>query len=441
MHCRLLPLTALVLLPLLAPQAQPAYELTPDESVRLALEHSARLRAARAEAAEAHAISRQAQAARLPTVRSQATYTRLGGDIPDATFTLPGLDTTLTILPIERDRVHTELSVEQPLFTGFRLRNEARAAAHDADAAALLAEQEAAAVAFEVRRAYWRLYQARAVAEATEAAFTRVEEHLRVVRNRVAEGVALTSDLLSAQTRRAEVRLERVEARNAGHVARLELNRLLGLPLGTPVEPVADAEPEAPVVVVDTLVARALAARPQLASLEEQVRGLAARLEAARGAWWPEIAAVGRYVYARPNPYVFTEQGEFRGTWEAGLALRWDLWAGGRRRAETARAQARLEAAEARLAEACGEVAVEVVRQGLEAERAAEALTVATENVREAAEALRVITRQYEEGVVLAAQVLEAEEAVRAAEARRAQAVADLAIAHAALRNVLGEVW
>ena len=426
--------------------SEPAYAqavdvLTPEESVRIGLDHNARLQAAQAEAAEARAAYRQVRAGQLPSIQSQASYTRLSGNIPEAEFAIPGLDTTFTVLPVELNRFHSEVSVEQPLFTGFRLRNQIRAADHEADAAELLAEQEAADVAFEIRSSYWRLYEAVAVHNATAAALDRVEEHLRNVENQVEVGAALTSDLLSAQTRRTEVLLEQVEAENRMLVAQLELNRLLGRALDAPVQTVAEIEVEPVSEELETLVARAIEARPHLLALEEQVRGLEARFDAARGAWLPEITLVGRYVYARPNPYVFTEQNEFRATWEAGSALRWSLWDGGRRRAETSATAARLDAAEARLTDAREQVAVEVSRQVLELNRATEAVQVALQHVREADETLRVTIRQHEEGMVLAAAVLEAEEAARMAQARRAQARADYAIARAAILNALGQVW
>ena len=428
------------LLPCDTALAQDVGELTPDESVRLGLAHNARLRAAEAEADEAHAAYRQVRAGRLPSVQSQASYTRLSGNIPDAEFTIPGLDTSFTVLPIELNRYHAEVSVEQPLFTGFRRRNQIRAAAREADAAALMAQQEAADTAFEIRRAYWTLFQAIAVRDATTTALAQVDEHLRNVRNRLDAGAALTSDLLSAQTRRSEVRLEQVEADSDVRIAQLELNRLLGLPLDQAVTTVTDIEIETAPAETDALVARALESRPQLEALEEQVRSLEFRVDATRGSWLPELGIVARYVYARPNPYVFAEQNEFRGTFEAGSILRWNLWEGGRN-AETIQARARLEGASARLTDAREQVAVEVTRRVLETRSSAEAVEVAEQHVRQAEETLRVILRQFEEGVVLSAQVLEGEEAFRVAHARRAQALANHAIARAALLNTFGEVW
>jgi outer membrane protein TolC len=66
---------------------------------------------------------------------------------------------------------------------------------------------------------------------------------------------------------------------------------------------------------------------------------------------------------------------------------------------------------------------------------------VAEENVREAEESFRIVSNQFEEGMALSADVLDAEEALRRARARRADALADKAIAEAAVLNALGRVW
>jgi outer membrane protein len=430
-------------------------ELTAEESVRLGLERSPRVRAAEAEAAEARARTREARAGLLPAVRAQASYTHLGGDIPDAEFTLPGLDTTFTLLPIERDRYHSEISLEQPLFAGGRLRQGARSAERSAAAAEWAAEQARADVALEVRVGYWTLHGSLAALEATDAALAGMDEHLRDVRRRFEEGAVLRSELLAAQTRRSEVQLERVEAESAVRVARLELNRLVGLPAGTEVRPApvavpapgaqpAPGMPPGPGLLAPVpaeLAERAMRARPELLALAEQVEALRAQESAARGGRLPELAFVSRYIYARPNPYVFTEQGEFRGTWEAGVAVRWNLWEGGGQSARAAQARERVRAAEARLEDARELAVVDVARQYLETQRATEALAVAAEHVEHAEESLRVTRRQWAEGVALSAQVLQAEAAYRHARARQARAQAEHAIARATLLRALGEAW
>lgn len=415
--------------------------MTPEEAVRLGLEHSRLVGAARADAGAARAAFRQVQASRLPAVRVRGDYRRLVGDVPAPDIAIPGFDTTFAIFPIPRDQVHTEISLEQPLFQGGRLRNQARAAEHEAEAAGLLAEQEEADVALGVRSAYWELYRARSGMESVEAALTQMEAHVRDLENLFEEGVILRSELLAALTRRSEVRLDLVEANNAVRVAALELNRLIGLPLDAEVEPVPGADPQPLGGDPERLVQQALEDRPHLRALEERTRALERQVGVARGTWLPEVSLVARYTYARPNPLVLTEMDEFRGIGEAGILLSWSVFEGGRRPAQAAEAQSRLRAAEERLADAREQVDVNVQRRVLETVRADEALAVAREHAEQAEEAFRVISEQFEEGVVLSAQVLEAEQVHRAAQAGRAAAVAQQAVARAALLNALGQVW
>ena len=445
------PLGAAVLCALLAAlgpdggAAQAVRELTVEGSVRMGLEHNARLRAAHADAEAARAGERQVGAARLPALRSQTSYGRLSSNIPPVEFTIPGSDSTFTFQGVQLDRVQTELSLEVPLLAQLRLGHETRAARHDAAAVALTLEQERSDVAFEIRRAYWNLSRALELRATVESALAGVEAHLRIVRDRVEEGAALGRDLLAAQTRRSEVLLEQVEAHNQVRVGQLELNRLIGLPLDEDLRPVSEPGTDLPSVAQRSPPAMASAAvmddRPRIAALNRQVLGLRERLGAAGTARLPELDFYARWLYAKPNAYFFMEPGRFNATWELGLSASWGIWEGGRRSAAQREARARLEAAEARLQATSEQVAVETARLRLEVRRAAEAVGVAEENVREAEESFRVVGRQFEEGVALSADVLDAEEALRRARAHRADAMADRAIADAAVLNALGRVW
>ena len=422
-------------------RAQDPRPLTPDESVRLGLEHHPRLRTAAADAAGARALWRAARAEGLPALRSQAAYLRLSDNIPDIEFTLPGSDSTFTFQGVELNRYSAELSIAQPLFTFGRIAGRTRAAERAADAAELSLEQERADVAFEIRRTYWQLQSALAVQASMETALAQVDEHVQDVRNRLAEGTSLDRDLLVAQTRRSRVVLEQVEAENAVRVAQLELNRLIGLPLDTDTRPSAEAvvagdEPE-----LAALTATTLERRPALRALAQQVASLEAQLSAARSERLPRFDLTGRYQYARPNPYFFTEQDQFRRTWELGLTGQWNIWEGGRQSALGEEARARLDAARARLAEARELAAVEVARQQLEIRRARAAAAAAETHLREAEESFRVLRQQYEEGTALSVDVLDAEQAQRQAQARRAAALADYQVARAAVRRLVGEVW
>src|SRR5690554_2866322 len=166
-------------------------KLTVEESVLMGLEHNFQLRAARADADEAAAAHQRARADRLPMIQGEASYMRLSGNIPNVDFTVPGMDTTFTLLPMELNRFYSELSLHHPIYTGGRRNKQIEAASHMADAAKLMEEQAQADIAFEIRQAYWSLYRAAEQEKAVETALALVNEHLQEVRNRTEEGVLL----------------------------------------------------------------------------------------------------------------------------------------------------------------------------------------------------------------------------------------------------------
>lgn len=183
--------------------ARPVRELEPDACVRIGLEHNRTLRAVRLGAEASAARAEAVRAQRLPVLSAQGLYQRLSSNIPDFEVVfLEGIGTPsggAFEVPALLNRYDLALRLEQPLFTGFRLHHAARSATLQAEAAG---EEVAAAeveLAFQIREAYWALFRAVALRDAADAALTQLEAHLVDVRNLLAQGMALRSDLLAVQ--------------------------------------------------------------------------------------------------------------------------------------------------------------------------------------------------------------------------------------------------
>lgn len=220
-------------------------------------------------------------------------------------------------------------------------------------------------------------------------------------------------------------------------LARLDLNHLIGLPLETDVRPSVVVVAEPVMARVEELTTHALSNRPDLNAMAREIEALRADVRASQAAWFPQVSFVGNYRYARPNPYIFPQEDAFTGTWDVGVSLSMNLWAGGRTRAEArqAKAQAAQQWEDARTS-----VEVAVRRQVPAIQHAEVALQVSQEGLEEAEEAFRVMRARFRQGGALTAEVLAAEAAYRRAEQQRAEAQADYAVAHAALQRVLGEI-
>lgn len=438
---------ALFLLAAGGAQGQAVRPLTVEEAIQLALENSHVVGSARQQVAEAEARLDEAKTMRLPVVAGQGSYLRLSSNVPDFAVQfpagiIPGQDArSFTIAPAVLDRYSAVVSIQQPLFTGGRIRQGTRIAEYQAEAAVEDASATRADLALRVQEAYWTLHKAEAGLDVLNEAVAQVEAHLKDVQNLREVGMATNSDVAGVLTRRSEVRLQLVEAQNAVRMAALNLNHLIGLDLNERVRTVDSVRVRPVTESPDDLIRMALAQRPELSAFESRLQALDAGVKAAGAARYPQVHAVGNLRYANPNPYVFPPESKFTGTWDAGVSVSFDLWNWGRTRAKTGQARARLDQAEEQYLQARELIALDVERRRLEVENAAETIEAAMQAVEAAREFFRETQDRFAQGVATSAEVLDAEMALRNAGFRLSQARADHAIARAALDHAVGVRW
>ncbi|MDD5365051.1 MAG: TolC family protein [Gallionellaceae bacterium] len=268
-----------------------------------------------------------------------------------------------------------------------------------------------------VLMAYQGVHTARAYIQVAREGVAAAEEYVRITDRLLKQGMALKSDLLSAQVNLEDVKLKLSEARNAEATALDQLHLLLGkslaepLDVGAPVMPVLlDGETEA-------LRTRALANHSGLQALREQGEGAGAAVEAARAGKRPQFNIMLRQDWNADTP------GFDAASYTAAGVLTWTAFDGGSSQAGVDRAEsARIELA-AKLRQAADGVAYQVgeaKRRAIEAEEKAAARSLALE---QASEAQRLVQKRYENGLGTLIELL-------AAQAQLDKARADLVAAH-----------
>ncbi|MCU0244598.1 MAG: TolC family protein [Acidobacteria bacterium] len=423
--------------------------LSLDEAVAAGLAASPALHASRMKVEASAARAREVAAGRLPAFRLGAGYTRLS-EVPPFQVTLPVSPVPIVVSQNYFNNWNLRLSVQQPLFTGFRLEAGAESARLLEGSAAADLERDRAELVFAVKSAYWGLAKALEVEAVVGENVRQVAEHLKDVRAFFEQGLLVRNEVLRAELQLSNAELMAIDARDAVEVARTALANLIGLPLDAEIEPTTTAEshaargPEAAVAGAGTadapaLIDRALRNRPELRAADLRVRASDAGLKAARSGFYPQVALAGNYYYLRPNPRYMPALDKFKGTWDIGLAVSFDLWNWGqtKRQAEQAKAQA----AQARDARALLEdqAVLEVTQSRLALARAREKTTVAAAAVVQADENLRLVRDRFRQGVALNAEVLDAEVFLLQAKMTRTQAGIDLVLAEARLEKALGE--
>lgn len=410
--------------------------LTLDEAVRLASTRSPRFGRLEALAQAAEEAVRETEAGRRPSLYVRAGYTRQSG-VPELRLAAPGA-LERTIFPNIPDNFRARLEVSVPLYTGGRQWREEAAAEREGEAARAEVEAGSRDVVLETTAAYWRLVTARETARVLEEAIAAYDGHLADGRNLVSVGMASRSDLLAVEAERAHAELRALEARSAAEVAEEDLVRLLALGPGTAVEPMELLEDIVPSgESLDSLIAQALAARPERRALLARVASSRARAGAARAGTRPQLGLVAGYDYANPNRRILPAEPEWRSSWDAGVALSWTVFDGGKSRAAAARAAALERAAERELEEVERGIRYEVTERWVELETVRAAIEAAERGLASAEESRRVSADRYRQGLAPSSELLDAEVAQLRAGLERTRALAALRLARARLARAV----
>jgi outer membrane protein len=411
--------------------------LTLDEAVARGIEASHRLAeiGAREEAARAVAAARDASA--KPQVGLLGGYVRTN-HVDEFGVVMPNGQLRV-IYPDVPDNYRSRFDLQWPIYTAGRIDALSNAALAEAEA---IGQDGAAArtdLTLEITRAYWAVLTAREAVRVVEESLAQVGAHLGDVRNRLKIGLIPPSDVLSVEAQYSRQQLLQIEARNSVETASADFRRLVGLAPGEPcdladrLEPIAPASPG-----VGALVDAARQGRAERQAIEKRVAAAAARGAAAAAGRRPVVALAGGYDYSRPNQRIFPRAAEWNGSWDVGVNVSWSLWDGGRVRAEVAEADASRRAVEQRLQEFDSVLEVEVRQRVLDVESATAAIGVASDAVRSAAEARRVVTERFSAGLATNTDVLDAQVALLQAELDRTRALANARLAAARLDRALG---
>ncbi len=411
--------------------------LTLDEAVARGIEASHRLAeiGAREEAARAVMAARDASA--KPQIGLLGGYARTN-HVDEFGVAMPNGQLRI-IYPDVPDNYRSRFDLQWPIYTAGRIEALSNAARAEAEA---IGQEGAAArtdLKLEITRAYWAVLTAREAVRVVEESLARMGAHLADVRIRLKIGLVPPSDVLTVEAQYSRQQLLQIEARNGLETASADFRRLAGLPAGASFELADRLEALAPVSPdVGALVDAARRERAERQAMERRIAAALARGAAAAAGRRPLIALAGGYDYARPNPRIFPRAAEWNGSWDVGVNVSWSLWDGGRVRADVAEADANRRAVEQRLQEFDSVLDVEVRQRVLDLGSATAAIGVASDAVRSAAEARRVVAERFSAGVATNTEVLDAQVALLQAELDRTRALANARLAAARLDRALG---
>jgi outer membrane protein len=423
----------------LVPHAAGAVTLA--QCLEQARAHAPALAQAEADVARAHGVIDEAGAARKPTLRLDASYVQNTEPV-EQQFSLPGLPPQ-TIKIGAANILDLKTEARYTLYSSGLNPARVRAAQAGERAQQSARDQADADLTLRVSQAFYRELGAERLIFAANEALTSARSHLRVANARVQAGVSPKLDALRADVDASERQVELARAQEARAVARAELENAMGLALDPADTLQSPPPPESAFPDSAAALQQALAARPEIASLDHQIAQAREQAQAAHAEHLPQVSLSGTAEYRAPNKndafFNFQDPGLKTYNLFAGVALSMPLFDGGVSGARVAQFQAQGEALEARRRSQMLTVQLDVAQALSDLRIATVQWQTVESRLASATEAVRLSEETYKGGAGAATDVLDAVSDLATARVAEAQALLGYWSARAELDHATGK--
>jgi outer membrane protein TolC len=301
----------------------------------------------------------------------------------------------------------TRASGQVMLFNAFETQQQIRAAQMGADSARSMCGAVDQAIVLQVVEGYEAVLYARRRLDVARHQEETAEALLEEAQTRVKAGLAIDSDLLSAQVNSSGRRQETIAADGALATAWAELEAAMGGPVGPRPElrPVEARSFPAGVLADD--ITAALKARPDLRALDQQRAAAQQGVKAARSDFFPQVSAYGSWEMDR-----VTFAGSGGDNWVAGAQLNLDILPLGKR-ARLAQAEAARDKAAAQEQSQEQQIRLAVSRAFADHQTAEQMVATVRAAMEQSSESLRILRNRYHAGLATMTDLLRAEDAQR----------------------------
>ncbi len=294
-------------------------------------------------------------------------------------------------------------------------------------------------IIYQTDEAYWTVvslaYKKR-LATSYAALLDTLNTH---VQEMIAEGVATQSDGLSVAVKWNAAQITLVKVENGLSLARMALAQICGLPVNT-VFPLEDETQERPPMqepVVDYTMEEVYRHRSEVLSLDYAVKIFEKKKNLALSDMLPKLALVGTYSFSNPSSFNGYKN-EFDGMFSVGVMLNIPIFHWGINYNKVKAAKSEAVVARWELADAKEKIELQVNQAVFKASEAYRTYRMSVKNLESADANLRNAQLGFQEGVLTATHVLEAQTAWLEAQSEKIDAEIDTRLCEVYLAKALG---
>ncbi len=341
------------------------------------------------------------------TLLSQQKFT-------ERNFALPSLNS-----PDALDNLQTKATLQQTLWDFGRTKDRREQARLGIEMADQSHQDHMRQIILTVLDGYYSNSLARASIETARLAVRSAESIEAQAKARVEIGLTVEADLLRSRAYLAEARQREIQAQGQLDTAQALLNRLMGNPLSNPIGETASLAPrKVSLPPEEVLVSGQKQHRPDYQNLLTELRQAEIAVSSRHKEFLPVVTGYGTWEADNPSLH------EYGGNnWAAGIALRWNIFAGGSDAAQLDAARRRLEQKRRQISALESAMALDIRRSIIQYRTAEQQVAAAQAAEAQSEESLRILRNRYDAGLATMTDLLSAETSRSNARTNLAEAI------------------
>lgn len=418
--------------------AQEKLSLTVEQAIEIGLQNSKLLHSSLMKVKSAEAKVREVDALRLPSLKLNAGYRRLS-TVDPFTVTVPGMG-SFSISPAIFDNYSAQLTLFQPIFTGFRLLGNSAMNEQLSNAVNEDYNKDKSELIFNIKNAYWGLFKATQFKKVIDETVDQIKAHVTDAKNLEKAGMMTTNDILKIEVQLSNTLYQQVDAENSVKLSGVALCNTLGISLETKIEILSSANMSSGQFdELNKMINDATIKRSEIKAADSRVKASEAGVTLAKSSWYPQISVMGNYYYSRPNQRILPTRDQFDATWDVGVNLSLNVWDWLTTKHQTDQAEAQLSQAVDAMGMIKDGITLEVTQNYLSFSQAKRKIEIAELSVKQATENLRVTNDKFKNGLATTTELVDAETALFGSKTNYTTSVVDYELAKARLDKSIGK--
>ncbi|HJX32441.1 MAG TPA: TolC family protein [Thermodesulfobacteriota bacterium] len=418
-------------------QEQQEGPLTLEQSIALALERSPLFHSAQAEVTRTNFLQKGARSDFFPKLTTGYNFTQLN-EPPHSNVPAFGSVPAHRVITGPLHTYVWDVTVEQPLFTGWSITTNHQLAKLGFDIAKVQEIQAKLDLVNQVKVDYFSLLKAEKILGVAIQTEKQIGEHYKVAESFFEVGIIPKNDLLQSEVQLAQAKQYLIHADNGVNIAKSTFNTILRRDVNEPLEVVDILTYTPSTEVLDDCIHKAYLNRPELKEMALKVEEARKQITLAKSPFYPSLSLQLYYAKQGDTPNVRGTRFQDEESWNIFTSLNWTLWEWGKTYYSVNATKIGLIQAEDARTQIRDGVTLEVKNAFLKLQESEKNIKVTETAIDSAEENFRLNESRYKEQVATTTDVMDAQTLLTQAQINYYNALSDYNIARAQLERAMG---